>query len=177
MVIQQMTPSDLTILHKICCDAYCQNFAEHWEDGGLEYYVDKVFGIETLKTELSDKNIQYYVAFINQEPVGFMKLNLFSNLPDLDNGKGLELDKVYILPLYKGMKIGKKLLDLSFDIAKNKKKEIFWLSVIDTNKEAISFYKKIGFQFHSKTRLEYPKFKEELKGMWRMYFELPVNIN
>lgn len=115
------------------------------------------------------------MAFINHEPVAFMKLNLFSNLPEHDIEKGLELDKIYILPRFKGMKIGKRLLDLAFDIAKRNKKEIFWLSVIDTNVEAISFYEKIGFQFHSKTQLDYPKFKEELKGMWRMYFELPID--
>jgi diamine N-acetyltransferase len=175
MDIQKMKSSDLTTLHKICCEAYGQNFYHHWENEGLEYYINKVFGIDTLKTELSDNNIEYYVAFINQEPVAFMKINLCSNLPNLDMKKGIELDKVYILPQFKGKKIGKQLLDLAFNIANRDKKEIFWLSVIDTNQEAISFYEKIGFQFHSKTRLDYPNFKEELKGMWRMYLKLPLN--
>ena len=101
-----------------------------------------------------------------------MKLNLFLNLPGLDINKGLELDKIYILPKFKGMKIGKKLLGLAFGIAKNFKRQTLWLAVIDTNIEAISFYEKSGFKFHSKTFLEYPKFKEELKGMWRMYIEV-----
>ena len=171
IVIQQMEPGDLATLHKICCEAYSQNFYNHWDDGGLENYMNKVFGIDTLKTELTDNNIQYYVAFINDEPVAFMKINLSSNLPELDKDKGMELDKVYILPQFKGMKIGRKLLDIAFDIAKTNKREICWLSVIDTNKEAITFYEKIGFQYHSKTQLAYPKFKEELRGMWRMYLE------
>ena len=80
---------------------------------------------------------------------------------------------MYILPQFQGMKIGKRLLDVAFDIANSHRKEIFWLSVIDTNREAISFYEKAGFKFHSKTRLDYPRFREELKGMWRMSFELP----
>src|SRR5664279_3625404 len=57
--IQQMKLSDLTILHKICCDAYNQNFHDHWDDGGLENYITEVFGIEILRSELSDKKIQY----------------------------------------------------------------------------------------------------------------------
>ena len=72
------------------------------------------------------------MAFINHEPAGFMKINLFSNLPGLDSQAGMELDKIYILPQFKGKKIGKRLLDVAFDIAKHHKKEIFWLSVIDT---------------------------------------------
>jgi ribosomal protein S18 acetylase RimI-like enzyme len=170
--VRRMKPPDITVLHKICCEAYRQNFYHHWEEGGLENYITEVFGIDILKNELADKKIQYHVAFINDEAAGFMKLNLFSNLPGLDINKGLELDKIYISPKFKGVKIGKRLLGLAFDIAKDFKREILWLGVIDTNIEAISFYEKSGFKFHSKTRLEYPKFKEELKGMWRMYIEL-----
>ena len=173
--IQQMKLSDLATLHKVCCEIYSQNFYEHWDEGGLEQYIDNVFGVDTLENELTNKNIQYYIAFIKQEPVAFMKINLFSNLPGLDMEKGIELDKIYILPELKGMKIGKRLLDVAFGIASIAKKEIFWLSVIDTNREAISFYEKAGFKFHSKTELSYPKFKEELKGMWRMYLELPAH--
>ena len=170
--IQQMELINLATLQRACCEIYSQNFYSHWDEGGLEQYLEKVFGVDTLEIELSGNSIQYYIAFVSERPVAFMKINLFSNLPGLDMEKGIELDKIYILPQFKGMKIGKRLLDVAFDIANSNKKEIFWLSVIDTNREAISFYEKAGFKFHSKTRLNYPKFKEELKGMWRMYFEL-----
>jgi hypothetical protein len=78
--IRLMESPDLTTLHTACCETYIQNFHDHWEEGGLENYVSEVFGIELLKNELADEKIQYYVAFINNEPVAFMKLNLFSNL-------------------------------------------------------------------------------------------------
>ena len=44
-------------------------------------------------------------------------------------------------------------------------KKIIWLVVIDTNINAIEFYKKIGFEIHSRTILDIPYFKEALKGM------------
>jgi ribosomal protein S18 acetylase RimI-like enzyme len=167
-----MKPSNLATLHKICCEAYSENFYFHWNEGGLENYVSKVFGLDTLKTDLSNNSIEYHVAYLNQEPVAFMKLNLLSNLPALDPHKGVELDKIYILPRFKGMKIGKQLLTVLFKIAKQHNKEICWVSVIDSNTEAIAFYEHIGFQFHSKTEVDYPHFKEALKGMWRMYIDL-----
>jgi len=170
--IQQTLLPDLAMLHNICCEAYSQNFHNHWNNDGLQHYINDVFGIQTLKNELANKNIQYFMAFIGSQPVAFMKLNLFSNLPNHDQAKGIELDKIYILPKFKGMKIGRKSLDLAFDIAKDNNKDIFWLSVIDTNQEAISFYEKIGFKFHSKTQIDYPDFKEELRGMWRMYLQI-----
>jgi diamine N-acetyltransferase len=140
--------------------------------GGLENYLTDVFGIEKLRIELINNNIQYYVVFVENQPVAFMKLNLASNLPGLNADEGIELDKVYILPAFKGKRIGKLLMERAFETGKLNKKKIFWLCVIDTNEEAISFYEKTGFRFHSKTSVNYPKFKEELKGMWRMFFEL-----
>ncbi len=125
-----------------------------------------------MKKELNCAEIQYHVAHIEQEPVPFMKLNLSSNLPGLKKEAGIELEKFYILPQFKGMKIGGRLLSRAFEIAEINNKEIFWLGVIDTNAGAIAFYEKAGFKYHSKTRVEYPKFKEELKGMWRMYVDL-----
>ena len=172
--IRPMQSENLELLHAICCDAYSQNFAHHWEEGGLESYLGDVFGIEKLRTELLNNGIRYYVAFVEEQPVAFMKLNLASNLPGLATDEGIELDKVYILPAFKGKGIGKALLDKAIEMAQSNKKRIVWLCVIDTNTEAISFYKKIGFKLHSQLRINYPKFKEELKGMWRMFFELDL---
>ena len=167
-----MEPRDLESLRKICCEAYSQNFYQHWEPGGLENYLESVFGINVLKNELDCTEIQYHVAIIKHEPVAFMKLNLSSNLQNHNPEAGIALEKIYILPQFKRIKIGKKLLDLAFEIARINNKEILWLAVIDTNVEAIAFYEMAGFKFHSKTHVDYPKFKQELKGMWRMYFDL-----
>jgi len=76
--------------------------------------MDKVFGRELLAAELAAPAIHYYVAFVGQQPVAFMKLNLHSNLPGADPEKGIELDKLYILPDYKGFGIGGQFLELAF---------------------------------------------------------------
>ena len=47
-----------------------------------------------------------------------------------------------------------------------------YLCVIDTNLPAMAFYQKLGFRYHSKTTLDASLFKEELKGMNRMYLDL-----
>ena len=50
--------------------------------------------------------------------------------------------------------------------------EIIYLDVLDTNESAILFYEKLGFKLHSKHRLTYKYFKEDLKGFNRMFLEL-----
>lgn len=166
--IRLMLPGDLPILHQISRDAYSMNFSHHWQEGGLEEYVEEVYGEAALAADLADPAIRYYVAFIGRQPVAFMKLNLRSNLPDADPEKGIELEKLYVLPSRKGSGIGRLLLDRAFRIADQLGKEVFWLGVIDTNTAAIAFYEKAGFRRHSMTQVGYPKFRDELKGMWRM---------
>ena len=174
--IRLMLPGDLPVLHQISRDAYSLNFGHHWQEGGLEEYVEEVYGEEALAADLADPTIRYYVAFRDKEPLAFMKLNLLSNLPDADPEKGIELDKLYVLPSCKGSGIGRLLLDRAFRIANRLGKEVFWLGVIDTNTEAIAFYEKAGFRRHSMTRVRYPKFREELMGMWRMEKKLSGNL-
>jgi ribosomal protein S18 acetylase RimI-like enzyme len=59
-------------------------------------------------------------------------------------GKSLYLDDLYVKKEYRGNKIGKKLLDCIFKIAKDENcKRVRW-QVLDWNEPAIAFYKKIG---------------------------------
>jgi ribosomal protein S18 acetylase RimI-like enzyme len=196
IIVRLMQPADLDTLQSICRRAYSENFGHHWQEEGLSEYLEKVFGTNILTAELADPHIRFYVAFREHgsdsaeapaatqgpatqeslavglragEPVAFMKLNLYSNLPGAPPEKGIELDKLYILPDCKGQKIGARMMDLAFGVAEMTGKDDFWLAVIDTNAPAITFYEKYGFRFHSTTRVGYPQFREELKGMWRMH--------
>lgn len=158
---------DILDLQKICIRTYSQSFYTHWEEGGLQWYLEKEFSIKRLETDLKDSDCCYYFIKKELNTVGFIKTSTKSttSLPNEDN---LELEKLYVLPEYKGIGIGKFALNKIIIKARGDAKKNLFLSVIDTNANAISFYKKIGFEFHSKTTLEVPFFKEELKGMYRM---------
>ena len=80
----------------------------------------------------------------------------------------IELEKIYIHPASKGTGIGQQLLDRLFEHATEKSSGLIWLKVIETNGAAQQFYTRNGFEFYKKTRLDAPKFKEELRGMWIM---------
>lgn len=169
--VKKATIDDLQLLFKICRESYSENFASHWNEGGLEWYLDKVYGVDGLKSDLVNPEINYFIAFVHEVSVGFLKLQLNSNLPNQLSEAGMEVEKLYFKQQYQGMGIGKKLMNLTKEIGIQLKKEIIWLSVIDTNENAISFYKKMGFKIYDKTALDIPYFKAELKGMWRMVFE------
>lgn len=158
-------------LQQICIEGYSKSFYDHWDEGGLQWYLDREFKDEKLISDLKDSTVSYYFIILDNTKVGFIKIKN-NSLPQLPINEGVELEKFYILPKYKGMGIGKVALNKIIERTKERKKKILFLCVIDSNTSAISFYKKLGFTFHSKTRLDVPYFKEELKGMHRMFIEL-----
>nr|WP_299073646.1 GNAT family N-acetyltransferase [uncultured Allomuricauda sp.] len=167
MKLKKASIRNINDLKKICIDAYSLNFHNHWNDGGLEWYLDNEFSMERLTSDLTDKNIEYYFIEHKLKVVGFIKIKM-EPTKNLSFGNSAELEKIYVLPECKGMGIGKLALkEISSRIRESGKKNLF-LCVIDTNKSAIAFYEKLGFEFHSKTTLDVPYFKEELKGMYRM---------
>ena len=108
---------------------------------------------------MTHPNFEYYFIKEGIKSISFIKLNLAATLEGFKETAIVELEKMYVLPEMKGQGIGK---------IKDTGKKVFFLCVIDTNIAAIKFYEKLGFQFHSTTRLEVPFFKEELKGIHRM---------
>ena len=171
MKLKKATLQDLINLKEICSDAYALNFHNHWNEGGLEWYLLREFSLERLTADLSDKNTEYYFIEHELKSVGFLKIK-YNSSPDFQNENSAELEKIYVLPKYKGKGIGKSAL---IEIIKHTTtlgiKNLF-LGVIDSNLNAIAFYEKLGFEYHSKTRLDVPYFKEELKGMNRMLKKL-----
>jgi ribosomal protein S18 acetylase RimI-like enzyme len=167
MTLKPAKPNNLIELQDICKASYVQNFADHWTGNGLELYLEQEFGTTRLSSDLKDPKIGYYFILNNKDTVGFIKMNYQSSntLSPLDN---CELDKIYILPKYSGMGLGKLAMTDIIQQIQKKGKKLFFLCVIDTNKNSIGFYETLGFKFHSKTSLDIPQFREELKGMIRM---------
>jgi ribosomal protein S18 acetylase RimI-like enzyme len=172
IAVRKASNYDLPLLFDLCRKSYAENYADHWNEGGLDWYLDKVYGWDGLKSDLMSPDLSYFIAFVHAEPAGFIKLHFNSSLPSHPSTKGMEVEKIYFRPPFKGKGIGRKLMALAMEEAKSHGKETIWLGVIDTNINAIAFYKTIGFEFHDKTVLDLPYFKEELKGMWRMKLKL-----
>ena len=166
MIIKKAFIEDIIELKKICIDAYSLSFHSHWNDGGLEWYLDNEFNDKRLSLDLSDKNTEYFFIEHKEKQVGFIKTKITSLSDFIKNS--VELEKIYVLPECKGMGIGKMALNSIIKKAENTGMKSLFLCVIDSNEDAIAFYEKLGFKFHSKTILDVPYFKEELKGMNRM---------
>lgn len=169
--VRKADTQDAQLLFSVCRQSYIESFADHWNEGGVAWYLDKVYGLDVLEGDLGNNSINYFIAYYDKVPAGFMKVKLNSTLTDKIGGKHLEIEKLYFLTKYQRKGLGRELISTARLLAKELDMDVIWLGVIDTNASAISFYERNGFKFFDKTRLEIPYFKDELRGMWRMMLQ------
>jgi len=118
----------------------------------LQDYYQRTFSVEKLRTSLAKKNNVFWIATVDELPVGYakLKLNSTSSYSDnkvlLDAGKTCQLQKIYILKDFLAMQIGQALQSTLFNEAQRGGYKNIWLSVLESNSRAINFYTKHGFQ-------------------------------
>jgi diamine N-acetyltransferase len=155
---------DAKLLSEVALKAYAYHYLHLWYDGG-EWYMHKCFTKEQMFTELSDPNAAFYLASLNDVPVGFLKLNIDAPLEGSENKNGLELERIYLNKEATGKGIGKELVRLTFEVARKNNKDIVWLKAMDSSSGSIGFYKKMGFDIIGTYTLPHQLMKEELRGM------------
>lgn len=111
----------------------------------LEYY-QRTFSVEKIKKGLKTPNNFFWLALVDDLPVGYAKLKLNVKTVFSSSENTCQLQKIYVLRDFQYMKIGLELQNRMLDKAKEKGFEEIWLSVLHTNDRAIGFYKKSGFQ-------------------------------
>ena len=108
-------------------------------------YLEEVFSLEKLTTELSDKNSEFYFAMLGNNVVGYLKLNFGKSQTELQDDTALEIERIYVLKEFYGKKVGQMLYDRAIQVAQQKTADYVWLGVWEENPRAIAFYKKNGF--------------------------------
>ena len=104
----------------------------------LSYMLNWMYSVETLEKSF-DKGNEFYCAFDNDLPLGFLELE-FSN----EEPSSVKLQKIYVLPSEQNKGIGKNFLQLALLRAKNRGARNVILQVNRAN-NAVQFYLKNNF--------------------------------
>jgi len=145
MKIRKLEITDLENLIEISKITFWQTFASSNKEENVNEYMKEGFSKEKLSLELNNKNSEFYFAEINNEIVGYVKINFSDAQTELQDEEALEIERIYVLEDFKGRKIGQFMLDKAIDIAKNRLKRYVFLGVWEFNYDAIKFYEKNNF--------------------------------
>ena len=145
--IRKANSDDAEMLTELGYKTYWDTFHAHPENDPEDFadYMEKAFNLDQIRTELADENSTFLVAEVEDEAVGYAKLDLFNTEDEIKAEKPIELNRIYSSQEFIGKGIGQKLLDESLKIAGEFGCDVIWLGVWELNPRAIRFYEKNGF--------------------------------
>ena len=143
--IRAISISDLPQLQKIGKTTFAETFTEHNIKEDLDKYLEESFSNEKLSSELNNPHSSFYFAEIENNVVGYLKINFGASQTELKDNEALEIERIYVLQAFHGKKLGQALYEKANSIAKEMKVNYVWLGVWEKNNKAIQFYKKNGF--------------------------------
>ncbi|MDJ1485109.1 GNAT family N-acetyltransferase [Cytophagaceae bacterium YF14B1] len=146
VTIRQATPADAAMLATLGKQTFESAFASQNTPENMEAYVSEAFTTEAFTEDIQDVNSLYYVAYINDSPVGYAKLRQNNNPEELTDPLPIELQRIYVDHNQIGTGVGKHLMEYCLKIASQQGFQTIWLGVWEHNTKAISFYQKWGFE-------------------------------
>lgn len=143
--ITKIDLNEIEQLQIIGKETFFETFAEGNSEENMKKYLEESFTNELLKTELTNPNSEFYFARMDNNVIGYLKINFGNAQTELKNNKTIEIERIYVLKEFHGKNAGQVLFEKAFEIAKQLNADYLWLGVWEENPRAINFYKKNGF--------------------------------
>ncbi len=148
--VKKVNPHDIYRLQQIGRQTFLETFSSDNTEENMVTYLEESFSLPKLNTELEDNNSEFYFAELDNNIIGYLKLNWGKSQTEIQDENTLEIERIYVLKDFYGKNIGQLLFQKAKDIAKQKNVNYVWLGVWEENLRAINFYKKNGFSEFSK---------------------------
>lgn len=147
MHIREANISDAAVISSLMRITFDETFGHLFEDRHvLLDYFKEFFGVDKISNGIQKKNNVFWLAFVNDKPVGYAKLKVHSPSEFVTGEAISQLQKIYVLKEFLSMKIGLKLQEALLQKARDLGSKQIWLSVFKENPRAINFYLKNGFE-------------------------------
>ena len=143
--IKKASISDVQVLQIISLQTFSETFAAANTTENIKNYTQESFNLEQLATELSNPNSQFFIAYADSEPIGYLKINFGNAQTEVQSDNALEIHRIYVLQAFHGKKVGQILLDKAIAIGQQSSTDYMWLGVWEENRRALQFYTKNGF--------------------------------
>ncbi|MET3879854.1 N-acetyltransferase [Chitinophaga sp. OAE865] len=145
IIVRKVVPADVVQLQKIGKETFSETFAKGNMAENLEKYLEEGFSLEKLTAEINNKNSAFYFAVLDEQIIGYLKLNSGSSQTELQDDNALEIERIYVLREFHGKKAGQILYEKAIEVAYSQNAVYVWLGVWEENQRAIRFYEKNGF--------------------------------
>jgi len=146
ITIRIATEQDAALIADLSRQTFYESFAAENTKENMDKFMSEQFTRQKLMDEIKEPWLTFFLAFIMNEPVGYVTMRDSSVPLSLVNESCLEIARIYSVQHTIGKGVGKKLMQTCLDIATQRQKQILWLAVWEKNQRAIDFYHKWGFE-------------------------------
>ncbi len=146
VIVEKVHQNEIDKLQIISRKTFGETFGDRNTAENMNKYLNEELSIAKLTAELNNPGSEFYFALLNNEPIGYLKLNRGQAQTDICDGASLEIERIYVSMEFHGKKVGQALYEKAIEIAKNIGVEYVWLGVWEENNKAIKFYTKNGFK-------------------------------
>ena len=144
--IKKISENDLSIIKDISINTFIETFSKDNTPEDTEKYIQTNFTDEKMLSEIKTSGSQFFVAFLDNKPVAYLKLNIGEAQTEKQGNDSMEIQRIYVLSEFKGKRIGSLLMKKAEEEAKKINIKRIWLGVWEHNDAALGFYYKKGYK-------------------------------
>ena len=141
IVIRPWQKGDLEAIRKVTWQSWISTYSSFIPENDLRSYFDIYYTESSFLRMLNDPFMQGFIAEMDGHIAGYARL--FFNRDE----NRLYVSSLYFLPEFQGQGMGKQLVESAEGYAAEKGLDELWLGVMAKNRQALVFYRKVGFQF------------------------------
>ncbi|WP_286777207.1 GNAT family N-acetyltransferase [Sphingobacterium sp. UBA2074] len=145
IAITKVKLTDIDLLQQIGKETFIQTFSDTNTEENMKTYLTEGFSREKLLAELCHDESEFYFAVLENNVIGYLKINTGQAQTENQSPQALEIERIYVLQEFHGRKVGQLLFEKALDLAQKKAVSFIWLGVWEKNSRAINFYRKNGF--------------------------------
>jgi diamine N-acetyltransferase len=141
----RVTAGDVRALRDMAVLTFTDTFGPDNTADDMEMYLQSEMTPERFAREISDAAFEIFFAAAGDRIIGYVTLHDEDDPDEESAGKGLKIERLYLLREFQGKKFGTELMYVTEEIARRKKAGYLWLGVWEKNFPALAFYEKNGF--------------------------------
>ena len=142
-MVRAATVKDIDIIYELAHVIWPQTYQPILKGAQIDYMLGLMYSKETLKELIESGGQDFFIAFEDEKPIGFMSISVKAERPV----KIFKLNKLYLLPDTQGKGYGKIMVDFINGYIKALGAKILELNVNRKNK-ALAFYQRLGFNIY-----------------------------
>lgn len=146
VTLRPTVAADIPALQRLAIDTQVDTFGAYNTEANMKAYLDQAYNQPSLHRELEEPGSVNYLAFLDDQLAGFMRLRISDEVAYRLGTNTIELQRLYVDKAFLGKGVGAALMEKALGLAKEKKYDWIWLGVWERNFRAQAFYAKWGFE-------------------------------